>query len=126
MVPSYHILLIILLKEFIKLNANIGMIIKNVKKKNKLNRKILSCTLNIQTLKMTCRYTNVYVVTGITEKSLMNTQRSNLLIHIKSVTIISINLFCFCKELFTHTNAWMIEKNSMKHHYLKKKSFTVT
>ena len=39
--------------------------------------------------------------------------------------MISISLFYCCEELFTHINTCMIEKNSMKLHYLKKK-ITVT
>ena len=33
---------------------------------------------------------------------------------------------CETYETFILMNIWMIEKNSMKHHYLKKKIFTVT
>ena len=40
------------------------------------------------------------------------------------MTIISL-LYC-CEKGFILTNIWMIGKNSMKHHYLKKKTFTVT
>ena len=28
--------------------------------------------------------------------------------------------------MFTHMNTWMIGKNSMKHHYLKKGNFIIT
>ena len=34
--------------------------------------------------------------------------------------MISISLFYCCEELFTHINTCLIEKNSMKLHYLKK------
>ena len=47
----YQILLIILLKEFIKLNVNMDMIIKSAKRAE-LNTKIVSFVLNIQTLNM--------------------------------------------------------------------------
>ena len=47
----YQILLIILLKEFIKLNANMDMITKNVERVE-LNTKIESIASNTQTLKM--------------------------------------------------------------------------
>ena len=40
------------------------------------------------------------------------------------MTIIS--LFYCCEKGFILMNIWMIGKNSMKHHYLKKKIFTVT
>ena len=43
-----------------------------------------------------------------------------MLIHITFLTIISINLFCYCREVFTHTNTWVIGKLSQKHHYPKK------
>ena len=33
----------------------------------------------------------------------------------------SISLFYCCEGLFSHVNTCMIDKNSMKHHYLKKK-----
>ena len=47
----FQILLIILLKEFIKLNANTGTIIINAKRVE-LNTKIVSAVLNTQTLKI--------------------------------------------------------------------------
>ena len=51
MASALEILLIILLKEFIKLNVNTSMIIKNVKRAE-LKTKIASARLNSQTLKM--------------------------------------------------------------------------
>ena len=48
----YRILLIILLKEFIKSNVNMDMIIKHVKSVE-LNKKTVSAALNKQKLKMT-------------------------------------------------------------------------
>ena len=47
----YQTLLIILPMKFIKLNANMGMIMKNVKRV-KLNTNIVGAVLNIPTLKM--------------------------------------------------------------------------
>ena len=47
----YQILLIILLKKFIKLHVNMDMIIKNVTLVE-LNTKLKSAVLNTQTLKM--------------------------------------------------------------------------
>ena len=35
-------------------------------------------------------------------------------------TIMSISLFCCCEKVSTHMNIWVIAKNSMKNHYLKK------
>ena len=51
MAISYQILSIILLKEFIRLNANRKTIIKNMKAVE-LNTKIATAFLNTQTLKM--------------------------------------------------------------------------
>ena len=47
----YQILLVILLKEFIKLNLNMDTVIKNVKLAE-LNKKNTSASLNAQTLKI--------------------------------------------------------------------------
>ena len=38
----------------------------------------------------------------------------------------TIILFYCCKKLFIYMNVWIIGKNSMNYHYLKKKTFTVT
>ena len=62
---------IVSLKEFIKLNVNMDMIIKNAKHVE-LDTKIVSAVLNTQTLKM-ISFANVYAVTGITKKRLMKT-----------------------------------------------------
>ena len=62
---------IVSLKEFIKLNVNMDMIIKNAKHVE-LDTKIVSAILNTQTLKM-ISFANVYAVTGITKKRLMKT-----------------------------------------------------
>ena len=48
----YHILSIIVLKEFIELNVNMVIMIKNVRVVE-LNTRIANVFLNIQTLKMT-------------------------------------------------------------------------
>ena len=36
------------------------------------------------------------------------------------LTLIFINLFWCCEKVFINTNTWMIRKNSMKHHDLKR------
>ena len=41
------------------------------------------------------------------------------------ITTIIILFYCF-KTVFILMNIWMIEKNSMKHHYLEKKTFKST
>ena len=45
---------------------------------------------------------------------------------LNSLTRTIISLFYCCKKLFIVMDIWMIRQNSMKHHYLKKKIFTVT
>ena len=40
--------------------------------------------------------------------------------------MIIISLFYCCGKVFILMKTWLIEKNVMKHHYLKKKNFTVT
>ena len=47
----YQILQITLLKEFLKLNVNVNMVIKNAKRV-KLNIKIMNAISNLQILKM--------------------------------------------------------------------------
>ena len=46
--------------------------------------------------------------------------------YINFLTTAIISLFYRCKKLFILMNIWKIEKNSMKHYYLKKKISTVT
>ena len=66
----YQIMFIILLKEIIKLNANMGMVIKNVKRVV-LNTKYPGVIFNTQTLKMIQYNTNAAI--EIVRKSLMKT-----------------------------------------------------
>ena len=56
------------MNEFIKSNADMGMIIKNVKCVE-LNTKIVGAAFNTHTLKMMSYYTNVCVAIGITKKN---------------------------------------------------------
>ena len=37
--------------------------------------------------------------------------------------MITVILFCCCKNVFTLMNIWMVGKKLMKHHYLKKEDF---
>ena len=37
--------------------------------------------------------------------------------------MITKSLFCYCENVFIVMNIWIIGRNSMKHHYLKKKKF---
>ena len=68
----YQILSIIFLKELIKLNVNMDIMIKSVRLL-KLYINIATAFLNTQTLKMIQSNTNFYVVTKIIDKSLMET-----------------------------------------------------
>ena len=40
--------------------------------------------------------------------------------------MMTINSFYCCEKVFIVMNIWIIENNSMKHHYLKNKTFAVT
>ena len=82
-----------------KIKLNTDMIIKNVKCM-KLNTKIVS--------------------------DILNTETSDLLKNTHFLTIIPISFFTCCEKLFSHMNIWIIDKNSMKYHYHRKKIFTVT
>ena len=56
----------------------------------------------------------------------MKVSRNYFLIHTNFLTVISISLLYYWKNMFTDTGIWMISKNSMKFYYLKKKGLTVT
>ena len=121
----YQIFLIILVKEFIKLNANIGIIIKKSKTSG-IKYKDCECCLEYTNIKddlilykCLCCYRNC-------QKVFYGNLR-DLLIHTNVLTMTLIGLFCCCKKVFTYRDdTWMIGKNSMKHHYQRKKIFTVT
>ena len=70
---------------------------------------------NVWNLEYKCLYCNENYQKNFDENL------TDLLIHKNSRAMISMNLFCYCEKVFTHMNTWMIGKNSMKHHYLKKK-----
>ena len=55
-----------------------------------------------------------------------NLKLNNFLIHTNFLTMITISLCYCCKKVFILKNIWIINKNSMKHHFLKKKIFTST
>ena len=52
--------------------------------------------------------------------------KERFFIHTNFLTMITISLFYYCEKVFILMNIPMIGKNSMKHHDLKKKIFTVT
>ena len=95
---------IILLKALIKLNANMGMMIKNVKRV-KLNKTTMNAFLNTQTLLVISYYTNVFVTIKVDKNSLMKLR--DLLLHSNFLTM-------------------TFNRNSMKHHCQRKKIFAVT
>ena len=66
----YKILLMIFLRELIKLNVNTNTVIKNMKIAG-LKISIAADLLNTQTLKMIQKNRYVYAVTNIINKSLM-------------------------------------------------------
>ena len=68
----YQILLLILLKEFIKLNVKTDTMIKQVKL-SELNKKITTTFLSTENLKITQQITNVFTVKRNIKKSLMKT-----------------------------------------------------
>ena len=57
------------------------------------------------------------------EYKCLRNQRYDLLIHTNFLTTTIISLFYYFEKLFILMNIWMIRKNSMKQHYLKKKRF---
>ena len=56
----------------------------------------------------------------------MKSQRNDYLMYTKFLTMITIISFYCCEKVFTLMKLWIIAKNSMKHHYLKKKIFITT
>ena len=79
----------------------------------------LNTDMIIKTVK--CMKLNTKIVSDI-----LNTETSNLLKNTHFLTIIPISFFTCCEKLFSHMNIWIIDKNSMKYHYHRKKIFTVT
>ena len=63
-----------------------------IKKKGK------SCGIKYKYCEYCLEYTNVYVVTRTTKKSLMKTQKSDFIIDANVLTMILINLICFYKH----------------------------
>ena len=61
-----------LLKEFINLDANIDMIIKNLENVE-LNTNIVSAILKIKTVETIYQYTDSFVAVEITKESFMKT-----------------------------------------------------
>ena len=82
-----------------------------------LNINIVPPFLNTQTLKMKCLCCNKNNQQDFNEKLQERFCNTNFL-----ATTITCFFYC-CGKVFTLKNIWMIGKNSVKHHYLKKKIF---
>ena len=50
----------------------------------------------------------------------MKIEKKGFLIYTNFLTIITISLFYYYEKVFILTNIWIIWKNTMKRHYLKK------
>ena len=116
-------MLIILLTEFIKINVNMNMIIK---KCQICGIKVFECCLEYINAKddlIECKHL-------CCNKNYQKKFDENLKERFANTYRFSshyINEFILlCKKVFTLMNTLMIRKNSMKHHYQRKKIFTVT
>ena len=118
----YQIFSIIFLKEFIELHVNSDMMIKNVKHVE-LNIQLLLLFPWIYELleyqHLCCKKNCQDKLDEELKEQFFNTFKNFL-------TMITISSFYCCKKVFFLLKIWMIGKNSMKHHYLKNKIFTVT
>ena len=72
---------------------------------------------------MILKNASVCVVTKTFNTSLMKLSRNEFLIYTNFLTTAIINVFYCCEKVFILMNILMIDKNSMKHHYLKKEAF---
>ena len=112
-----QILLIILPKKFIKCRHGHDEKMRNVRN-CECCLKYMNVKEDLILYKRLCCYRNY-------QKSVMKTSGRYLLIYTSFLAIISVNLFCCYEKVFTHLNKRMIGRNLMKHHYLRKKIFTV-
>ena len=108
----YQILSIIFMKEFIS-NTNMNAIIKKCETCG-IKYKYCDCFLEYTNfkddlIKYKCLCCNKKLSTKVWWKTIFSTDF----------------LFCSYKKVFIPMNIWMIGENSIKHHYLKKKIFTV-
>ena len=121
----YQILSIIFLKEFIKFNVNMDMMIK-LAETCRITHKVCNCFLEYTNFKddlieYNCLCSNKNYQQKFDEKikeQFFNTYKfSN-----HDIT----SLFYCCKKMFILMNIWIIGENPMKHHYLTNKIFIVT
>ena len=121
----YQILSIIFLKKFLKLNVNMDTMI----------RRCETCEIAYKVCNCFLEYTNVKDDL-IEYKCLSSKKNYQQKFHEKLkerffnsynfFNQITISLFYYCEKVFILMNTWMIEKNSIKHHYRIKKIFTGT
>ena len=117
---DYQILSIMFMKEFIELNVNTDKMIKSVKHME-LDISIATAFLNTPTLEMIWWNANVCVLIKVINESLTKSEKKDFLIDTNFLTTAIISLFYCCEKVFILLNIWMIGKDSMIHHYLKKK-----
>ena len=105
----YQILLIILLKEFIKLNGKMNAIV------------IKSEMCGIKYRKFYCFFEYPKVQDDLILCKCWCCNRNydevlkNRFVDTYNILRISTSLFCCCRKVFTYMNEWMIEKKLMKH-----------
>ena len=75
-----------------------------------IKHKVVIIFLNRLTLQMIDNI-NIYFVTNIVNKILMESWRNEFLIHTVFLAMITICLFCCCKNVFIFMNMWIIGKN---------------
>ena len=98
----YQVLPVTFLKKFIELNVN-----------SQCFRDVL--------IEYKCLYCKEIYQRKFDEKL-----KERFLIHKNFLTTKVTSLSYCCKKMFFLMDIWMIEKNSMKHRYMKRKIFTVT
>ena len=99
----YQILLINILKKLIRLNANMDMIIKNVKRAE-LKAKIASVVLSTPLFKIIFVEQKCLCCKRNYQKTFNENLKSGLLQLANFITMIPIYLFYCCKKVFTHLN----------------------
>ena len=91
-----------------------------------LNISIATVFLNTQILKnVLIEYKCLYCNKNYQQKFEEKLKKRFFNTH-KFSNMIPISLFYHCKKMIIFRNIWRIRKNSMKHHYLISKIFTVT
>ena len=112
----YKILPIISLKEFIKSNVNMDLLMKNVK--------LVELTIKIATIFLSTKTLNYDLIKC---KSLCCNKKYKQKFDekLKKRFLNTCKFSNHNSNKLILINIWMIEKNSLQYHYLKKKIFTV-